>query len=463
MTERTDDGALSGVAATAKDAPADVVEQIAEVVDEAQEAAEEAHGATEEAHQAAGEAYQAAGVAKEAAGKAHQAAGAAQEGAEGLAVAAQAPGDQPEEMAEQLLRDYEPARGQHPYGRPGRPVAKHSPFYLGFWGGLGVLVAVALANVVTNARSVLVLVVVAAFLAVGLNPAVELLIRRGVKRAWSVLVVSLCLVVLMTLFAIEVIPVMTDQITALSARAPEWMDQLRRNETIADLNNRYGVLDRVQDQFESGAVADQAFGGIIGVGKVVLSAVFSALVVFVLTLYFLASLPQAKRACYRLVPASRRERVSLLGDEVLSRVGGYVAGAFVVATIAGLAALAFCMAIVLSEYSIALGMVVAVTDFIPLVGATIGATIVTAIGFVTSPGIGVACLVFFVIYQQLENYVIYPRVMSSSVDVPGAVTVVAALIGGALLGIVGALLAVPMAAALLLITREVVARRQDAI
>jgi predicted PurR-regulated permease PerM len=174
------------------------------------------------------------------------------------------------------------------------------------------------------------------------------------------------------------------------------------------------VLDRVEAQFESGAVADQAFGGIIGVGKVVLSAVFSALIVFVLTLYFLASLPQAKRACYRLVPASRRERVSLLGDEVLSRVGGYVAGAFIVATIAGLSAMAFCMAIGLGEYAIALGMVVAVTDFIPLSGRDHRRNRRHAIGFVTSPGIGVACLVFFVVYQQLENYVIYPRVMSSS-------------------------------------------------
>jgi predicted PurR-regulated permease PerM len=463
MTERAGDGTPGHVAATAQDGPADVVEHIAEALDEAHEASEDAHKATVEAQEASQEAHSAADEAHQAAGEAHQAAGAAQGTAESLAVAAQAPGDQPADMAEELLRDYEPTRGQHPYGRPGRPMAKHSPFYLGFWGGLGVLVAVALANVVTNARSVLVLVVVAAFLAVGLNPAVELLIRRGVKRAWAVLVVSLCLIVLMTLFAIEVIPVMTDQITAISARAPEWMDQLRRNETIADLNRRYGVLDRVEAQFESGAVADQAFGGIIGVGKVVLSAVFSALIVFVLTLYFLASLPQAKRACYRLVPASRRERVSLLGDEVLSRVGGYVAGAFIVATIAGLSAMAFCMAIGLGEYAIALGMVVAVTDFIPLVGATIGATVVTAIGFVTSPGIGVACLVFFVVYQQLENYVIYPRVMSSSVDVPGGVTVIAALLGGALLGIVGALLAVPLAAALLLITREVVARRQDAV
>jgi predicted PurR-regulated permease PerM len=265
------------------------------------------------------------------------------------------------------------------------------------------------------------------------------------------------------LFGLSVVPVLTDQVAQISASGPQWLAQLQENETIADLNQRYGVLDRIEAQFQGGAVADQAFGGIIGVGKIVLGALFSFLIVFVLTLYFLVSLPQVKRTCYRLVPASRRERVAILGDEVLSRVGGYVAGAFVVATIAGVSATAFCTAIGLREYAVALGVVVAITDFIPLVGATIGAAIVTLIGFVTEPSIGVACLVFFVIYQQLENYVIYPRVMRSSVDVPGTVTVIAALIGGALLGVVGALLAVPMAAALLLITREVLIRRQDAI
>ena len=105
---------------------------------------------------------------------------------------------------------------------------------------------------------------------------------------------------------------------------------------------------------------------------------------------------------------------------------------------------------------------VALLDVIPMIGATIGAIIVTAIGFATDPKIGIACLIFYLIYQQVENYVIYPKVMSRTVDVPGSVTVIAALIGAALLGVIGALLAVPTAAALLLLTREVFVRRQDA-
>lgn len=368
-----------------------------------------------------------------------------------------------EELAEELLRDYEPGRGPNAFGRPGRPLARHSPFYMGFFGALGVLIAVWLAELIAAARSVLLLVVVALFIAVGLNPLVERIIRRGARRSVAVLVVSMCVIVVMALFAVAIAPPLTEQVTTIFQTAPEWLDELQSNDTIRELNAEYGVIDRVQAQLTSGAVAAEAFGGLIGVGKLVLSAIFSLLTVFVLTLYFLASLPQIKRAGYRLVPASRRQRVAVLGDEILSRVGGYLAGAFIVATIAGVAALVFCYAAGLGEYAVALAVVVAILDFIPLIGATIGAAIVTAVGFAASPTIGVACIIFFVIYQQIENYLIYPRVMSSSVDIPGAAVVIAALIGGALLGVPGVLLAIPTAAAVMLIAREVVVRRQEAV
>jgi predicted PurR-regulated permease PerM len=97
-----------------------------------------------------------------------------------------------------------------------------------------------------------------------------------------------------------------------------------------------------------------------------------------------------------------------------------------------------------------------------MIGATIGAVIVSAIGFATDVRIGIFCVIFYVIYQQVENYVVYPRVMSRSVDIPAAATVIAAIVGAGLLGVVGALLAIPTAAAIILIVREVFIRRQDA-
>jgi predicted PurR-regulated permease PerM len=192
----------------------------------------------------------------------------------------------------------------------------------------------------------------------------------------------------------------------------------------------------------------------------VLNALFNAFVIFVLSLYFLAALPAIKRSAYSLAPASRRERVTYLGDEILRSVGGYVLGVFVVASCAGVSSFIFLEIVGLGDYAVALALVVALLDFIPLIGATIGASIVSIIGFATSIPIGITCVIFFVVYQQVENYVIYPRVMRSSVDVPGVLTVIAVLIGGSLMGVVGAMLAIPTAAALLLLVRELWIKKQ---
>lgn len=182
--------------------------------------------------------------------------------------------------------------------------------------------------------------------------------------------------------------------------------------------------------------------------------------VLILTLYFLSALPSIKRQAYRLAPRSRRTRVQLLGGEILRRIGGYIAGALTVATCAGISSIVFLQAIDL-QYALALALLVALFDLIPMIGATHGAAVVTLVALVDSVPKALACVAFYVAYQQFENYFICPRVMKRSVDVPPALSVVAALIGGALLGVVGALLAIPTAAAVLLIVREVLIPRQD--
>jgi len=189
--------------------------------------------------------------------------------------------------------------------------------------------------------------------------------------------------------------------------------------------------------------------------------VFKGLTILILTLYFLSSFNTIKHTAYRLVPRSRRARFSLIGDEILGRVGGYVAGAVVVALIAGISTLVWTSSLGI-PYPLALALIVAITDVIPLIGATLGAVIVTAVAFFVSLPVGIATGIFFIVYQQLENYFVYPRVMSRSVDVNPAAAIVGALIGGTLLGFVGALLAVPATAAIQLILREVLVPRQDA-
>ncbi|WP_246081613.1 AI-2E family transporter [Nocardioides litoris] len=347
------------------------------------------------------------------------------------------------------------------FGRPGKPFVKRNPFYLGFVGALGALTAWFLFTAITSIGSVLMLIVVSMFLAAGLDPAVRVLQRRGLSRAWACAAVIVAVLLVVVSFVLAIVPVIADQTAALTANVPHWVDELERNERVQQLDEEFQVLDKAREYVSGGTFISGLFGGAVGVGLAVLSALFNAFVVVVLTLYFLASLETTKQALFRLAPASRRERVTRLGDRIVRNIGGYVSGAVVVGLCAGLTSLVFLFIIGLGEYAVALAVVVALLDLIPMIGATIGAVAVTAIAFASDVNAGIACIVFYVIYQQVENYVIYPRVMRRSVDVPGAVTVIAALIGTALLGVVGALLAVPTAAAILLLLREVVVRNQD--
>ncbi|GAA3824655.1 AI-2E family transporter [Nocardioides panacisoli] len=348
-----------------------------------------------------------------------------------------------------------------PYGDPGEPFDRRSPFYVGFVGALGALLAYWLFQAVASIGSVLMLVVVAFFLAAGLNPSVELLERRGLRRSLAVTLVIVIAMGAVALFLVAIVPVITDQVTALTDNAPMWLDELQKNKQIQELNDEYDIIDKAKAYVANGDFISTLFGGVLGFGLKIISAVFNAFIIIVLTLYFLASLRTTTTALYRLAPASRRNRVALLGDKVIHNVGGYVSGAFVVALCAGFSSLVFLEFTDVRQYAVALAFVVAVLDIIPMIGATLGAVVVTAIAFATDVPSGIACVIFFVIYQQVENYVIYPRVMSRSVDLPGAVIVIAALVGAGLLGVVGALLAIPTAAAVLLIIREVVVRAQD--
>jgi predicted PurR-regulated permease PerM len=357
---------------------------------------------------------------------------------------------------------HDPERSSDDLGIPGGPLNHRSPFMWGLLGGIGALVALWLGTMVVAIGSVLILVVVALFLAVGLNPAVELLMRRGLKRPWAVLYVIVGVLVVFSLFLVAIVPVISHQVTAISDNLPAWFDQLQKNGTIRRFDDKYDISTKVTDYLQSGALANKLFGGVLGLGLAILGILANTFVVVVLTLYFLASLPSMKHAAYQLAPASRRERVSLLGDQVLRNVGGYVSGAFVVALCAGLSTLVFLLIVGLGSYAVALALVVALLDVIPMIGATIGAVIVCAIAFATDTTTGLICVVFYIAYQQLENYLIYPRVMSRSVEIPGAVTVIAALIGASLLGVVGALLAIPTAASILLLVKEVFVPRQDA-
>ena len=350
---------------------------------------------------------------------------------------------------------------QNPYGPQGPRFSRTAPFLRGFIGALGVLAALLFGFAVREAASALTLVLIAGFLAVGLDPIVEVAVHRGAKRGWAVLVVALAVLGVLTAFAVILGGALRTQVTSLIDNAPGLLEDLRRNRTVAHLDAKYHVISALEDRLRSPDFATTTFGGIFQAGLSVLNAVVGLIIVAILTLYFLSDLPRLKRVAYSLAPASRRERVAKLGDEIVRRVGRYVIGSAVVALIAGTVTLIFLFIVGLGEYALPLALLVALLDLVPMVGAIIGAASVCIVGLATSLPVGVTCIIFYLVYETLEGYVIYPRVMRSSVDVPEYVTIVAVLVGGAVAGIVGALLALPTAAGLLLIMREVWVRRQD--
>lgn len=356
-----------------------------------------------------------------------------------------------------------PGATADPAQRPGHvPLNQRTPFTIGFFAAVGALLAWWLGGVLLSIGSILILIVVSMFLAVGLNPGVEWLERRGLRRSLAVLTVVLVVLAALALFVLALVPVIADQVSLIVDHAPKWFKQAQGNRQIQRLDARYDIVAKVEKFVTGKDFGTAVFGGVVGVGLKVLSFLANTFVVVVLTLYFLATLPKVTRALYRLAPRSRRERVTDLGDRILGSVGAYVSGAFLVAMAAGISSLIFLFLVGLSQYAVALAAVVALLDVIPMIGATLGAVIVTAIGFATDPHIGLYCVIFYVAYQQFENYVIYPRVMSRSVDLPGSIIVIAALVGASLLGVIGALLAIPTAAAITLLVREVLLPRQAA-
>jgi predicted PurR-regulated permease PerM len=350
------------------------------------------------------------------------------------------------------------------FGEPGKPINRQGPFYLGFVGAIGVLLAWNLLNLIASLSGVLTLVGVAAFIAIGLDPLVRILQRRGLSRGWAVAVVFVGVLAVFGGFIAAVVPTVVTQAGELGQSLPDTLDNLRKSRVIRDLDADYGIITnattQLRQRLSNGETVVSLFGGILGAGRAVLSGFVSTFTVLVLTLYFLASLHTIAEAGYRMVPASRRPRVRALGDEIIRRIGGYVAGQVLVATINGVCT--FILLTILDiPYSLVLSITVAILGIIPLVGATLGAVIVVLVGLFQSWQIGVALLVYYLIYQQIENYLIAPRIMSRTVSVPGAVALIAALAGAALLGVLGALIAIPIAAAILLILQEVAIPRQD--
>jgi len=259
------------------------------------------------------------------------------------------------------------------------------------------------------------------------------------------------------------VPPVAQQSGLPADHAPRYPNNLLSNGLIQDLDSQYHVLDKFQVEFQklvtNGNFISGVFGGVLGASKALASGFFAILTVLVLTLYFLSSLPRVKDAAYGMVPSSRRPRFTSLSEEIMRRVGSYAIGQVAVATLNAVCSYVM-MSIVGIRYAAVLAVVVGLLGLIPMVGASLGAAVVCLVALFDDPQKAVIALVYYVIYQQVENYVVVPRIMQRTISVPGAVTVIAALIGATLAGVLGALLTIPVAAGLLLICEEVVLPRQ---
>ena len=367
------------------------------------------------------------------------------------------PGNEP--IQEALEKAAEVAEKTGGLGTPGRPVNRRSPFMIGMTAAFGVAVAYGLIELVTRARSVLIIIGLAMFIAAGLDPIVGWLVRHRMPRWAAVLTVIVCALAIVAGFLAAAIPPLANEATALAHQIPHYMHDLQnRNSQLGKLNIRYHIQQRLASLVSS--KGGSLVGGVLGAGALVLSTASAIVAIGVLSIYFLASLPQIKMFSYRLVPHSRRPRAILIGDEIFAKVGGYVLGNFITSVIAGLGTYIWLLAWGV-PYPLLLGMFVAFLDLIPVIGSTIGGAIVSLVALTVSLPVALATLAFYIGYRLAEDYLIVPRIMGRTVELPAIVSLVAVLIGGVLLGIVGALVAIPVAAAIRLLVHEIAIRRLD--
>jgi len=344
-------------------------------------------------------------------------------------------------------------------GRLGRPIDRRSPFFIGMAGAAGVAITIALLELVIRARSVLELIGLALFIAAGLDPVVSWLTRRRVPRWAAVVIVLLALAGAIGGFIAAAIPPLAAQTSNLISALPHYAHALQNhNSELGRLNAKYHLQQHLSHLLATRG--SSLVGGVLGAGELVLGTLTSTLVVIVLVVYFLAGMPQIKQFFYRLAPGSRRARVILLGDEIFTKVGGFVLGNVATSVITGLGTYLWMLAFGI-PYPILLALFVALLDLIPVIGSTIGGAVVSLVALTVSLPVAIATLAFYIGYRLVEDYLLTPRIIGSTVKVPAVVSVVAVLVGGALLGIVGALVAIPVAAALRLLLEEIMFRRLD--
>ncbi|MCR2762701.1 AI-2E family transporter [Microbacterium sp. zg.B48] len=357
---------------------------------------------------------------------------------------------------------------------PAAPVEKHrsfwarldSPFTAGFLLTLGGLAAALLGIAVTNIATVIIYIALAMFAALGLDPVVRWFGSHNVPRPWAIAIVFLIFGVLAVGLLWLVVPTLIEQVRQFIDGIPDTIKGFESSDTYTWLEGIFGpglttLVNDLESFITNPSNIAAISGGLLKIGVGIASAVSGLLIVIVLTLYFVASLPGIKVSLMQLAPARNRPKVRDMTEQITDSIGGYLMGMVILAFFNSV--VAFLLHLFLGlPYPLLMGVLAFSITIIPLVGPVLYWIFGTVLALFTSP---IAALIFglaYLVYIQIEAYVITPRVMSKAISIPGSLVVIGALIGGTLLGLLGALIAVPVTASILLIIKQVFIPRQDA-
>lgn len=338
-------------------------------------------------------------------------------------------------------------------------------FQIGLLGGLGVLTAILIGGAVATIANIIAYVFAAIFIALGLDPLVKRVTRLGLNRNLAIPLVAVTIFGFFGLLLWNLIPTLATEAAHFIDSVPNLIAGFTQLEWVRAMDQQFdGVivdaLERAGAYLADSQNWPTMLGGVVQVGLTIFNGFFGSIVVVILSVYFMASLERFKSWVYSLVALSRRKVFEQIAEQIAESIGRYVMGQVAIGLLAGISSLIM-MTILGIPYALVLSALVFLFGLIPLIGPIIAAVLVSLVALSVSPTTALIAAIYYLIYMQVEAYLFSPRIMSKAVAVPGAVVVVAALAGGALLGVMGALIAIPVAASIILIIRQIWVPRQD--
>jgi predicted PurR-regulated permease PerM len=314
-----------------------------------------------------------------------------------------------------------------------------------------VIAAWALLSIVSITRQVISWILVSVFFALALNPAVEWFMRHGVKRRGYAAGLTYALALIgIAAVGYAFIPTLVDQINEFVEALPGYVDDLTKGRgRLGFLQSEYQIVDKIRAAVEEGGASRVLglTGTAISITKSVITLVVAIITIAFLTFFMLLEGPAWMERIYSLIPERSQPRWRAIGRDVYRTIGGYVTGNLLISLIAGTLTTIVLLAVGV-PYAVALGVIVAVLDLIPLAGATIAAIVIGTVAFLHSVTAGIVVVVFFVVYQQIENHFLQPVIYGRTVQLSPLAVLISVLIGAKLAGILGALGAIPVAGAI---------------